>query len=48
MRPWYKAIKLFYDLAYKDENLVIYKMEEGEIKTDWKYGLLHIMTYLLS
>ncbi len=32
---------MFYDLAYKDENLVIYKMEEGEIKIDWKYGLAY-------
>ena len=30
VKPWYRAMKLFNTLAYSDENLVKYKMEDGK------------------
>ncbi len=41
MKPWYRAMKLFNDIAYSDENLIRYKLEEGDCAVFDNLRVLH-------
>ncbi|XP_007885855.1 gamma-butyrobetaine dioxygenase [Callorhinchus milii] len=41
VHPFYSALKKFWDLIYKPENLVTFKMEPGDVMTFDNWRLLH-------